>query len=65
MILNCRPSLTPYAAVMAVVSFLILICASLAGAQTSRIGATLEGIVSGSSGAVISGAEVTRVAVRD
>ena len=57
--LKRRPFLTLYPAVLAVVSFLILICASVASAQASRVGASLEGTVSDSSGAVIPGAEAT------
>jgi carboxypeptidase family protein/TonB-dependent receptor-like protein len=59
MILNCRPFLSRYIAVATVVSLLILVRASAAGAQASKVGATLDGAVSDSSSAVIPGASVT------
>jgi hypothetical protein len=46
-------------AVDVVVSFLFLFCAGYAGAQTSRIGGTLHGTVTDSSGAVIPKLKVT------
>jgi len=59
MILNCRRFLTRYIAVAAVVSLLILVCASGAGAQASKVGATLDGTVSDSSGAVVPQTRIT------
>jgi Carboxypeptidase regulatory-like domain/TonB dependent receptor-like, beta-barrel/TonB-dependent Receptor Plug Domain len=59
MILNCRPFLARYIAVATVVSLLISVRASGAGAQASKVGATLDGTVSDSSSAVIPGASVT------
>src|SRR6266852_4482153 len=59
MILNCRPFLARYIAVATVVSLLILVRAAGAGAQASKVGATLDGTVSDSSSAVIPGASVT------
>lgn len=58
MILNCRSFSARGVAIAAVVSILILMCTANAGAQASKTGATLEGTVSDSSGAVIPGAEV-------
>jgi hypothetical protein len=45
-------------AIDAGVSFLLLICVVAAGAQTSRIGATLQGAVTDTSGSVISNAKI-------
>ena len=59
MILNCRFFLSRYVAIATVVSLLILGCASGAGAQASKVGATLEGTVSDSSGAFIPNSKVT------
>jgi len=59
MILNCRFFSACCMTVVAVVSFLILVCASSSGAQLSKVGATLEGTVSDSSGAVIPNATIT------
>jgi outer membrane receptor for ferrienterochelin and colicin len=59
MVLNCRPFLARYIAVATVLSFLILARASGASAQTSKVGATLEGTVSDSSSAVIPQATIT------
>jgi len=46
-------------AIDAVVSLLFLVCVASAGAQTSRIGATLEGTVTDGSGAVIPKSKVS------
>jgi hypothetical protein len=59
MILNCRSFLARRIAIWGVVSFLILACAARAGAQASKVGATLEGTVSDSSGGVIPRAAIT------
>ncbi len=59
MILNCRPFSARYIAVAAVLSFLILVRASGAGGQASKVGATLDGTVSDSSSAVIPQATIT------
>ena len=58
MIPNCRSFSAPYNAVAGVVCFL-LVCAASAGAQASRVGATLEGTVSDSSSALIPQATIT------
>src|SRR6266705_766929 len=54
MILACR-----HVAIGFAVSFALLFCAAGAAAQASRVGATLEGIVSDTSGAVIPNSQVT------
>ena len=59
MILDCRFFSVRRVAIDLAVSVLLLLCAANAGAQSSRIGATLEGIVSDTSGAVIPNANVT------
>jgi len=59
MVLNCRSLSARCMTLVAVVSFLILVCSSTAGAQLSKVGATLEGTVSDSSGAVIPKATIT------
>jgi len=59
MTLNCRFLSACRMTVVAVVSFLILACAPSGGAQVSKVGATLEGTVSDSSGAVIPKATIT------
>ena len=56
---NDRLSAMPQAAMAIAASVLFLLCAANAGAQASRVGATLEGIVSDTSGAVIPNAKVT------
>src|SRR5882762_2193644 len=53
MILNRRLLSARPVAIDVAVSFLFLVCVVSAGAQTSRIGATLQGTVTDSSGAVI------------
>src|SRR6516164_11243671 len=45
--------------VACVVSFLFFLCVPNTHAQASKVGATLEGTVSDSSGAVVPGAELT------
>jgi len=59
MILNCPPFMERYIAMATVVSLLILVCTSGAGAQASKVGATLEGDVTDSSSAVIPKATIT------
>jgi Carboxypeptidase regulatory-like domain/TonB dependent receptor/TonB-dependent Receptor Plug Domain len=59
MILNCRFLSACCVTVVAIVCFLILVCPSTARAQLSKVGATLEGTVSDSSGAVIPNATIT------
>src|SRR6266481_4449134 len=59
MVLNCRSFSMRYMSVVAVLSLLILVCSSTAGAQLSKVGATLEGTVSDSSGAIIPKATIT------
>src|SRR5258708_2275808 len=57
--LNCRSFYMRYMFVVAALWLLILVCSSTAGAQVSKVGATLEGAVSDSSGAVIPKATIT------
>src|SRR6266566_875762 len=52
MILACRSFSGRHIAIGVAVSFALLFCAAGAAAQASRVGATLEGIVSDTSGAV-------------
>src|SRR5260370_30131237 len=59
MILACRSFSVRRVAIGMAVSFALLSCAANAAAQASRVGATLEGIVSDTSGAVISNSKVT------
>src|SRR6266404_4348515 len=59
MILACRSFPVRHIAIGIAVSFALLLCAADAAAQASRVGATLEGIVSDTSGAVISNSKVT------
>src|SRR5229473_1007474 len=59
MILAWRSFSVRHVAIGIAVSFALLFCAADAGAQASRVGATLEGIVSDASGAVIPGAKIT------
>jgi len=59
MILACRSFSVRHIAIGIAVSFALLFCAADAAAQASRVGATLEGIVSDTSGAVISNSKVT------
>jgi hypothetical protein len=59
MILTRSLSSVRHVAVGIVVSFALLFCAADAAAQASRVGATLEGIVSDASGAVIPNSTVT------
>src|SRR6266436_4123851 len=57
MILNCRFSIRCVAIGFAVL-LLFLLCAATASAQVSRVGATIEGIVRDTSGAVIANSKV-------
>jgi outer membrane receptor protein involved in Fe transport len=59
MTLNCRSLYACCMTVVVVISFFILVCASSAGAQVSKVGATLEGTVSDISGAVIPKSTIT------
>src|SRR5713226_6059442 len=59
MILACRSFSMRHIPVAVAISFALLFCATDATAQASRVGATLEGIVSDSSGAVIPNSKVT------
>src|SRR6266403_6207177 len=58
MILNCRLFFVRRVVIDFAVSVLFLICAANADAQASRVGATLEGIVSDPTGAVIANAKI-------
>ena len=58
MVLNFRLFSVHRAAIELVASVLFLLCPANAGAQASRVRATLEGIVSDSTGAVIPNAKV-------
>ena len=58
MILNCRLFFVRRVVIDVAVSVLFLICAANADAQASRVGATLEGIVSDPTGAVIANAKI-------
>src|ERR1700676_3803996 len=58
MILVCRSFSVRHVAIGIAVSFALLFCAADAGAQASRVGTTLEGIVRDTSGAVIPNAKV-------
>src|SRR5258708_12640696 len=53
MILACRSFSVRHVAIGIAVSLALLFCTADAAAQASRVGATLEGIVSDTSGAVI------------
>src|SRR2546421_7817543 len=59
MILACRSFSVRHVAIGIAVSFVLFFCAAKAAAQASRVGATLEGIVSDTSGAVIPNSKVT------
>src|SRR2546428_169963 len=59
MILDCRFFSVRRVAIDFAVSVLLLLCAANAGAQSSRVGATLDGIVSDTSSAIIPNAKVT------
>lgn len=59
MILTCRLLSLPYVAIEVGLSVLALFCAANAGAQASRVGATLQGTVADKSGAVIPNSRVT------
>jgi len=59
MILVCRSFSVRHVVIGIAVLFALLFCAARAGAQASRVGATFEGIVSDTSGAVIPNAKVT------
>ncbi len=58
MILACHLFSVRHLAIGIVTSFAVLFCAANAGAQASRVGATLQGTVTDSSGAVIPDAKV-------
>src|SRR6266446_1240396 len=59
MILACRSFCVRHVAIGIAVSFALLFCAVGAAAQASRVGATFEGTVSDTSGAVIPNSRVT------
>src|SRR5260370_24981421 len=59
MILACRSFSVRHVAIGIAVSFALLFCATDGAAQASRVGATLEGIVHDTSGAVIPNSKVT------
>src|SRR6266478_6540572 len=59
MILACRSFSVRHIAIEFAVSFVLLLCAADAAAQASRVGATLEGTVRDTSGAVIPNSKVT------
>src|SRR5258708_33092804 len=59
MILACRSFSVRHVAIAIAVSFALLFCAAAAAAQASRVGATIEGTVSDTSGAVIPNSKVT------
>src|SRR6267154_657134 len=59
MILACRSFSVRHVAIGIAVSFALLFCAADTAAQASRVGATLEGIVRDTSGAVIPNSKVT------
>src|SRR5713101_9996599 len=59
MILTCCLSCVRHVAVGIALSFALLFCTADAAAQASRVGATLEGIVRDTSGAVIPNSKVT------
>ena len=58
MIVNCRLFFVRRVVVDVAVSILFLICVANANAQASRVGATLEGVVSDTTGAVIADAKI-------
>src|SRR5258708_22453841 len=58
MVLNFRLFSVHRAAIELAVSVLFLLCPANAGAQASRVGAAVEGIVSDATGAVIPNAQV-------
>src|SRR5260370_25410909 len=59
MILTCCLSSVRHVAVGIALSFALLFCTADAAAQASRVGATLEGIVRDTSGAVIPNSQAT------
>jgi hypothetical protein len=59
MILPCRSFFVRQIAIGIAVSFAMLFCAADAAAQASRVGATLEGTVRDTTGAVIPNSKVT------
>src|ERR1700704_5850320 len=59
MILTCRSFSVRHVAIGIAVSFALLSCAANAAAQASRVGATFEGIVRDTSGAVIPNSKIT------
>src|SRR6267378_2080108 len=58
MILACRSFSVRQVAIGIAVSFALLFCAAVVAAQASRVGATLEGTVTDTSGAVIPNSKV-------
>src|SRR5260370_17695685 len=59
MILACRSFSVPHVVIGIAISFALLFCAIDAAAQASRVGATFEGTVSDTSGAVVPNSKVT------
>src|SRR6267143_7066810 len=59
MILACRSFSVTHVVIGIAISFALLFCAIDAAAQASRVGATLEGTVSDTSGAVVPNSRVT------
>src|SRR5260221_13620116 len=59
MILTCRLFSVRHVVVGIAISFVLFFCTASAAAQASRVGATFEGTVSDTSGAVISNSKVT------
>src|SRR5229473_3756543 len=59
MILACRSFSVRHVAIGIVISYALLFCTADAAAQASRVGATVEGIVSDTSGAVIPNSNIT------
>jgi Carboxypeptidase regulatory-like domain/TonB dependent receptor-like, beta-barrel/TonB-dependent Receptor Plug Domain len=59
MILACRSFSLRHVAIAIAISFALLFCAANSAAQASRVGATFEGIVRDTSGAVIPNSKVT------
>src|SRR6267143_2466779 len=59
MILACRSFSVRHVAIGIAVSLALLSCAANAAAQVSRVGATFEGIVRDTSGAVIPNSKIT------
>src|SRR5258708_37280068 len=59
MILTCRLFSVRHVVVGIAISFVLFFCTASAAAQASRVGATFEGTVSDTSGAVIPNSKVT------